>query len=83
MRELTTHEIDLVAGGLDIESNYAKIHITQKVTSVGFAYGNVATAEATAVGYNGTATATNTETSPWSSSSSSVSVSTGAYYFVG
>jgi len=79
MRELTTQELDLVAGGLDIESNFARINIAQKVVSIGIAVGHVATAEASAYG-KGTATDTNTETSPYSSQSSSVSVTGGSYF---
>jgi hypothetical protein len=84
MRELSTQELDLVAGGLDFGENqntYISEHLSIDKTFVSatFVYGNASTAEAnaTALGYN---SATQTFTSSTSvkgvgSSSSSTSIS--------
>ncbi len=74
MRELTTQELDLVAGGLFLGSDYTHVSISSKIYVAAKVYGNSALAEADAYGYN-TFTDVQTVTTPYSSQSSAVSVS--------
>ncbi len=82
MRELTTQELDLVAGGLKLPSDGNHVFSSVIVSGVALVKGNIATAEAEAYGKN-TLTETSTVTSPLSSSSSSLSATAGSSYYVG
>ncbi len=81
MRELTTQELDLVAGGLKLPSDHNYVFSGVTVAASAYVKGNIATAEATAIG-NGSLTETSTVTTPYSSSSSSLSATSGSFYII-
>jgi hypothetical protein len=81
MRELTTQELELVAGGLALDSSYNHVFSSVYVAAHASVKGNIATAEANAYGRN-TLTETVTTTTPYSSQSSSLSATAGSSYII-